>query len=1125
MNNWPKFKIRALAFSLGLIILIPGILRSQLNPANLSQLTEKDGLPGSQVRRLIVDKSGFLWLGTINGLARYDGYEFKRFFYDPNDSASIQGLSVWSLMEDRDGQIWVATGPANLNRYDPVMKRFRQFEFADLITHGLDIEVGIAAMEQDNQGRIYFGADTYYSDVINSALLYMDPGENALKVLKTPDSLPIKNILSLARDKYDNIWCLSMSGIFKIDKDRNLTKIHAMDAAILSQKDLPTDLKVDHQGKIWIVTSASRLFEFSSTSGEYKVWDENYGKTNVSINFYRSLTVDKNDNIWFSRNGGIEFLDRKTGETKTFGNGLQKEFANVTVLDFAFDSFGTLWMGTDASGLLKYEDKPQFRSYVFSKYDRNSIAEGWVNLLSEASDGKIWCTTSGTTAYSGISVLDTRNGEIKTFPFSKLSPFLNLVTAIWEHEPGEMYLGTLSGIYAFSEKTQQLRRVKLMDAPDSVSVTFHLLDSRDNEWFCSSKGLYVKRNGFAKCEWYDLSKVKGGDQGSNKISRVYESLKHGLWITTDNGLFLYDYASDSVRRVGYNQKESEIFVTQDINSLCEGQDGLVWVGTWMGGLSVYNPESRSIQTYTRNDGLPSMSIQSILPDEKNNCLWLSTFDGLSRFDLAKHQFINFSIGDGIQGQQFADVSFLKTSKGQFAFGGSNGFTIFSPDQVNISSIPPKVFLTDLRLFNQPVIPGRKSVLTRPIDQTKELTLPYNKNNITLEYLAIHYANPQKNKYKYQLEHYDNDWREVGNQREAFYPNLPPGEYVFRLKAANDKGLWNEDGVTLRIIINAPWWRTYWAYIAYVLVAAAIAYGLNRYFHGRVLKMEREKNRARELEQAREIQIAYHKLEETYETLKATQTQLIHSEKMASLGELTAGIAHEIQNPLNFVNNFSEINAELIDEVQYELKSGKTNGITDLLESIRENEQKIGYHGKRADSIVKGMLQHSRMSAGQMEMTDLNAIADEYIRLSYHGIRGKNKNFSAAFRTKFDDSIGRINIVRQDIGRVLLNLFNNAFYAVAEKQDQHIDGYQPAVEVETKKYPDKIEIRVSDNGIGIPQKNMDRIFQPFFTTKPAGQGTGLGLSLSFDTVRAHNGNIRVESTEGKGSTFIIELPLD
>jgi signal transduction histidine kinase/ligand-binding sensor domain-containing protein len=1125
MNSWTKINFTKPFFFWWIFIFIPAFLQAQLNPANLSQFTEKDGLPGAQIRRILVDKSGFLWLGTINGLARYDGYEFKRFYYDPNDSASIQGLSVWSLLEDKDGYIWIATGPSNLNRYDPVLKQFRQFEFADLITHGHSIEVGIAAIAQDNRGRLYFGADTYYNEIIGSALLYLDPGENTIRVFNIPDSLPIKNILAMDKDQQGNIWGLSMSGIFKIDSESRLTWIHALDAEIFSQKDVPTDLKVDQHGKIVLVTSLSRLLEFNPVSGEYKVWKNNNGNSKEVISFYRALGIDKNDNIWYSRSGGIELLNRKTGEFKTFGNGLQKDLGNVTVLNFVFDSFGTLWMGTDASGLLKYEDRPQFKSYLFSKYDKNSIAEGWVNGLCEASDGKIWCTTSGTTAYAGISALDTRNGEIKTIPFSRLSPFVNIVTAIWEHAPGEMYLGTLKGVYSFSENTGQLKQVRFMGAPDTLLVSYHALDSRDNEWFCSSSGLYGKRNGFAKYKLYDLSRVKGGDQGSNKITRVYESHKHGLWITTDNGLFLYDYASDSVRRVGYDQAQGDIFASQDVNSLYEGPDGLVWVGTWMGGLSAYNPETGKIHTYTRNDGLPSMSIQSILPDEKNNCLWLSTFDGLSRFDLGKKQFINFSIADGIQGQLFADVSFLKTSKGQFAFGGSNGLTVFSPDQVVITSIPPKLFLTDLRLFNQSVIPGRKSILTKPIDETREITLPYNKNNITLEYLALHYANPQKNKYKYQLENYDNDWREVGNQREAFYPNLPPGKYIFRLKAANDKGVWNEEGITLKITINPPWWRTYWAYILYILLAAAIAFGINRYYHSRVLEKEREKNRAKELAQAKEIQIAYHKLEETYETLKATQTQLIHSEKMASLGELTAGIAHEIQNPLNFVNNFSEINAELIEEVQLELKSGKTNGVTNLLDSIRENEQKIGYHGKRADSIVKGMLQHSRISAGQMELTDLNAIADEYIRLSYHGFRGKNKSFNSGFRTNFDERIGRINIVRQDIGRVLLNLFNNAFYAVAEKQSKHIEGYQPMVEVETKKYEDKIEIRVKDNGIGVPEKNLERIFQPFFTTKPAGQGTGLGLSLSFDTVRAHNGNIRVESTEDQGTIFIIELPLD
>ena len=267
-----------------------------------------------------------------------------------------------------------------------------------------------------------------------------------------------------------------------------------------------------------------------------------------------------------------------------------------------------------------------------------------------------------------------------------------------------------------------------------------------------------------------------------------------------------------------------------------------------------------------------------------------------------------------------------------------------------------------------------------------------------------------------------------------------------------------------------------------------------------------------------------KIEQAYDHLKATQQQLIQSEKMASLGELTAGIAHEIQNPLNFVNNFSEINAELIDEAKLEMDKGNANEVKTILNDIKDNEQKINHHGKRADAIVKGMLQHSRSSTGQKEATDINALADEYLRLAYHGLRAKDKSFNAAIKTDFDNNIGKINIIPQDIGRVIVNLVNNAFYAVSEKQKNSLNGYEPTVSVSTKKINGKVELKVQDNGIGIPQKALDKIFQPFFTTRPTGQGTGLGLSLSYDIVKAHGGKLKVETKEGEGSEFVIQLPV-
>jgi signal transduction histidine kinase len=273
-----------------------------------------------------------------------------------------------------------------------------------------------------------------------------------------------------------------------------------------------------------------------------------------------------------------------------------------------------------------------------------------------------------------------------------------------------------------------------------------------------------------------------------------------------------------------------------------------------------------------------------------------------------------------------------------------------------------------------------------------------------------------------------------------------------------------------------------------------------------------------------LEAAKQQVEKTLTDLKQAQTQLVQSEKMASLGEMTAGIAHEIQNPLNFVNNFSEVSKELLDEMKTELETGNTQDAKDIANDVIQNLEKINHHGKRADAIVKSMLQHSRSSTGKKEPTDINSLADEYLRLAYHGLRAKDKSFNAKFETTFDDSIGKINIISQDIGRVLVNLINNAFYAVSERKKQESNGYEPTVEVLTKKTDDKIEIKVKDNGNGIPQKVLDKIFQPFFTTKPTGQGTGLGLSLAYDIItKGHAGELKVETKEGEGSEFIIQLP--
>jgi signal transduction histidine kinase len=368
-------------------------------------------------------------------------------------------------------------------------------------------------------------------------------------------------------------------------------------------------------------------------------------------------------------------------------------------------------------------------------------------------------------------------------------------------------------------------------------------------------------------------------------------------------------------------------------------------------------------------------------------------------------------------------------------------------------------------------------------------------------------------FQYMLEGYDKHFSSATNNTTAVFGNLREGNYTFKLKAFSRFGSHGQLEYNFRIL--PPWQRTWWAYSLYTLIFLSILFFADRFRRKKLIQKEQAKIKEKELAQAKEIEKAYHEL-------KSTQAQLVQSEKMASLGALTAGIAHEIQNPLNFINNFSELNAELIAEMEQEMKNGTVHNIKNIVNDIKENEEKITHHGKRAGAIVKAMLQHSRSDTGIKEQTDINALTDEYLQLSYHGIRARDNSFKAKITKDYDPLIGSIKIIPQELGRVLLNLYNNAFYAVAEKSKKNLESYIPTVSVSTKKIDNRILITVRDNGIGISPAIIDKIFNPFFTTKPPGDGTGLGLSLSYDIIKAHGGKLHVNSKEGEYAEFIVEL---
>jgi len=634
------------------------------------------------------------------------------------------------------------------------------------------------------------------------------------------------------------------------------------------------------------------------------------------------------------------------------------------------------------------------------------------------------------------------------------------------------------------------------------------------------------------------------------VSDIKQDRKGQVWITTfTGGVYLIDPERNTMKYL----KDAPGLKDSYFKLLLPDKKGNIWIGTDK-GIYIVSAKGDSLTSFSTREGLINDNIISL--NEYDGRIYAGTKSGVSIItppsSLQKNWLVE-SLGKA-QGINKIDPSFASdiiTKNGLFLWGDV-GITVLNSHTADTTI--PNTYVTAIDIFNQPqyfannpwsrtnendtlwssnkdtfYVKGKLPANTLFPQQDKmqwdsvtdgynmpaNLHLPYYQNYLQFHFAQANLGSQDTTLYRYILQGIDKTWSGItSNSFSQNYLNLPPGDYIFKASGMY-KGKWSKPAV-FKFSIAPPWWQTWWAYGLYILIFGGLVWVISLY---RSRKLKRENLLLEEKITKRTAQ-----LRQSLEDLKATQTQLIQSEKMASLGELTAGIAHEIQNPLNFVNNFSEVNRELIEELKEEAKSGHNNEVIAIADDISANEEKIMHHGKRADAIVKSMLQHSRSSTGVKEPTDLNKLAEEYLRLSYHGLRAKDKEFNAEMKTDLDKSVGKINIIPQDIGRVLLNLYNNAFYAVTEKAKQKPNGYEPTISVSSKKVNNRVELTVKDNGNGIPKNIADKIFQPFFTTKPTGEGTGLGLSLSYDIIKAHGGEIKVNTIEGEGTEFIIQLPV-
>jgi signal transduction histidine kinase len=878
-------------------------------------------------------------------------------------------------------------------------------------------------------------------------------------------------------------------------------------------------------------------------------------------NRIRSIFEDSWGNFWIGTAGdGLHIMNRAKGTFERYlydSSHPEKlsrppvkntiSYGSVDHITFITeDNKRRIWIGTFGGGINVYDPSTQKVFYYGTdKNSKENLGDNQFWTAYKTRDNTLWIST--------YPPGDKAPDLYKVIPYQNILPHTRTgkaVHAFAEDNANGLWLGTESGlIHKETDGTEEQLLIN-KDSSSLSNIIIHIEKDSNKLWIGTGHGLFLFDPVVKTFTGYNHHRGNVNSLVSDTVVELKKTRDNNLWIGTLNGLDFMDIKSGIFTHFQNNLKDTTSISNNVINCINIDRKGNVWAATNQ-GLNQLDKQTGHFKRY-----LNQFPIFSITEDKEGN-LWCGTNTGLFKYDKATDDFLSFTDESAIitaslptvgitedheqnlwlttakglirlnkernsatlygknQGVSLEFRSFIYTlPNGKTVFGDTSGYFVFNPELLQHNVLPPGVTISNFLLNNVPVQPSRRGILPVPLMQTKEIHLSHNQNTFSFEFSNIDFISAHADtRLLYMLQNYDNGWRKAGEERTVYYFNLPAGKYIFKVKALNAAGVAAEKDIA--VIIAPPWWETWWFRILSVIAMVAVVYAIVQN-HSRNLKKQNLK-----LEEI--VKYRTNELQESIEHLKGTQAQLIQSEKMASLGELTAGIAHEIQNPLNFVNNFSEVNKELIDELQQEMKSGNTEEAIALSNNIKDNEQKIIHHGKRADAIVKGMLQHSRNSSSQKEPADLNALADEYLRLSYQGLRAKDKTFNATLQTDFDSSIEKINIVPQDIGRVLLNLYNNAFYAIKRPNFLKREHYQPTVFVSTKRLNDKIEIRVRDNGNGIPEKVVDKIFQPFFTTKPTGQGTGLGLSLSYDIIKAHGGEIKVASKEGEGSEFVIQLP--
>ena len=1111
-------------------------------------LTVKDGLSGYGLYVMFKDSKGFLWIGgtsNVGELHRFDGVVFKKYVPDAGESGEINSGYIQSFEEDSLHNIWIGTGKG-ISRYDIKADTFTNFlplidtgsasrtivpfwatkdevfcvEPEAWITifniHTLARKKLIQLSKKDDPGILW-----------NTNKSFFDSGSNSIWVLRNYEQQRggLEQIFLDGKIKYYSWPCYR----------KNVT--HPRHDA----EDMVYDPK---RNSVWI-NSGDGLLEFSLNDKRFRPVDALKELINFK-NYDRGvgIDIDPNGRVWFASYPNYIFIyDPDTEEVRKplADTSLQKLAAEYNAHLYC-DKDGIVWtsnfMFNGVYELLPYN--PPVKRYAPDSKLPGSLSNKNIASIVPGPKGKMWIGT-----LDGLNIFDPVSERFEVLREKDLpgirGKLIRPLVIDTIHQKAWLEAGNIDGIgqimadiYEMNLATRECRPIIFRDG----SIQFGKLT------IGNYRLVKAYKNGLLICDGeHGLFEVK---ENSLYADLVFPFNKYtgitNMILDEDRFLFLRGEGIVADHNFSFENMHGKwikiphlLDTLKWFNIFYDKKDQSQWI-SFNSGLVHYDHRFRKIRSYTENDAYAASDASGFnMLFDNSGYIWFDNYlNQICRLDTASGIINVLTEADGYKEQAYGSgSSAAKDARGNLYFGDGryNDLTI-GLDRIypeRYSSVAT-VYLRSLDINQKPFL------LSAGVNNLENLSLKYDQNNINIETGIIDYYAKGKGHIRYKLEENGKDanWQYSPAYYTIRYLGLQPGKYKLILQASDMGNEYNGLRKIITIIISPPFWQTTWFRILAILFVLALLYG-SIYYRSRHLK---ERNLV--LEQ--KVMQRTNELNTSLAELKTTQGQLIQSEKMASLGELTSGIAHEIKNPLNFINNFSELNLDLISEI--ENQPNKDPEESQLLKTLKKNSEKINHHGKRVDDIVKSMLQHSRVGNLIKEPVNINVLCEESLKLAWHGFKAKEKTFQASFETHFDPHLPQIMAIPQDLGRVLLNLINNSFYAVHEKKrkmqvvspggSEIESSYKPMVTVSTERSDKKIMIIVTDNGTGIPQKIVSKIFQPFFTTKPTGEGTGLGLSMSYDIItKSHGGELHVKSVEahpddpvgrGNGTVFEIILPV-